>query len=75
VFLPLAGLVDVTAESRRIGEELVGARQAVIRLEQLLENGDFVARAPANVVEQNRAKLAETRERVTKLESQLAALG
>ncbi len=75
VFLPLVGMVDVEAERKRIAEELDGARQQLARLEQLLSNTGFVQRARPDVVERERSRLAETRERAQKLEEQLTALG
>src|SRR5207237_1124500 len=74
---PKPGPTDLEAGAlrKRIGDELAGAREQLTRLEQLLENPGFVARARPDVVERERARLTETRDRVQKLDEQVAALG
>ncbi|MFH2062966.1 MAG: valine--tRNA ligase [bacterium] len=52
-------------------KELADARKYAETLKRKLDNADFVARAPAAVVEAERQKLAETEARITKLEEQL----
>jgi valyl-tRNA synthetase len=75
IYLPLAGMVDLAAERRRIASELEAARAQRQRVEQLLANPGFTARARPEVVERERARLTETGERVATLEQQLAGLG
>lgn len=72
-YLPLEGLVDVEAERARLGKELSALDRQIERSEGLLA-GDFAARAPAAVVERERAKLAGLRQSRTKLAERLAAL-
>jgi valyl-tRNA synthetase len=75
IYLPLAGMVDLAAERRRIAAELEAARAQRQRVEQLLANPGFTQRARPDVVERERARLAEAGERVATLEQQLAGLG
>jgi valyl-tRNA synthetase len=56
-YLPLAGLVDLEQERERLGKELDGLEQEIARLSNLL-SGPFAERAPANVVQKERDKLA-----------------
>jgi valyl-tRNA synthetase len=74
VYLPLAGMVDLTAEAARVEAELTQAQQQRAQKEALLANAGFVARARPDVVERERARLAELVDRVAKLEQQLAGL-
>jgi valyl-tRNA synthetase len=74
VYLPLAGLVDLAGEAARLEGELKAAREQRARTEALLGNESFVGRARPDVVERERAKLAEMVERIGKLEQQLGAL-
>ncbi|HEY3111315.1 MAG TPA: valine--tRNA ligase [Chloroflexota bacterium] len=74
VSLPLAGMVDTAAETARLEAELRQAAEQQARIETLLANPAFVGRARPDVVERERARLAETRERQAKLEQQLADL-
>lgn len=41
----------------------------------MLSNEKFVANAPANVIEENRAGLAQAVEKMAKVENELKALG
>ncbi len=70
IYLPLAGMVDLDKERQRLTLELDKARADASRVEAKL-NGDFARRAPADVVQRERDRLAATRERITRLEQQL----
>ncbi len=70
-YVPLAGLVDLGAEGRRIERELAQARADNERLEAKLSDHQFLTRAPAPVVEKERDRLVEQRERVARLEARL----
>ena len=74
LFLPLEGLVDVDAERSRIGKELEKITKEIAKSNAKLGNASFVDRAPAAVVDQERARLAEWESRKAQLESMLAAL-
>jgi valyl-tRNA synthetase len=74
VYLPLEGLVDAIAEKARLSAELGKVQAQITRLETLL-GGAFAERAPAEVVEKERAKLAELKQAQEKIRSQLAGLG
>jgi valyl-tRNA synthetase len=75
VYLPLAALVDLERERERLAKELENVQQEIQRAEGLLANEGFVSRAPAEVVQRERDKLAAQQERRAKLEERLAALG
>jgi valyl-tRNA synthetase len=72
IYLPLEGLVDAEAEQARLRKELDENRAQIQRLEGLL-GSSFAERAPANVVERERQKLATFRETAGRLEEQLKA--
>ncbi|MDP1540699.1 MAG: valine--tRNA ligase [Moraxellaceae bacterium] len=57
--VPLAGLIDVAAELARLDKEIARLGQEVARVEAKLSNESFVARAPADVVAKERAKIAD----------------
>ena len=76
VRLPLAGIVDLDAESQRLDQELESTRRNQQRVEQLLSNANFVSKARPEVVEKERDRLrslTEQRERIEDIISQLAA--
>ncbi len=65
--LPVGEVVDLERERQRLGRELAKAEAEARRLEQRLADAGFLARAPAEVVEEQRERLAElarTRERL-----------
>ncbi|GAB2178602.1 valine--tRNA ligase [Dongia sp. agr-C8] len=59
VFLPLAGIIDITKERARLTKELDKAKSEAERIEKKLANPQFVSRADPAVIEEQRAKLAE----------------
>jgi len=61
IILPLAGLIDQEAEAAKLKKALADLDRQLPGLEGKLSNESFLARAPAEVVEQTRAKLAELR--------------
>jgi valyl-tRNA synthetase len=66
--------VDVAAETARLGKEIARLLGEIGKAEGKLGNESFVARAKPAVVEQERARLAEFRETVARLQDQQARL-
>lgn len=59
LYLPLAGLIDIEQEVARLEKELQNLEGEVLRVEKKLANEGFVAKAPAKVIEEERAKQAD----------------
>ena len=74
-YLPLSDLVDYEKERARLAAEIAKVSAEVERLDRKLSNQGFVAKAPAAVVDAERAKLAAAREKLTATEAALAKLG
>lgn len=74
IHVPLAGIVDVAKESERLEKEFATTKKYVSSVTAKLANADFVANAPAAVVDQEKAKLAEAEGKLKALEEQLSAL-
>ena len=74
-YLPLSDLVDYEKERARLTAEIAKVSAEVERLDKKLTNQGFVAKAPAAVVDAERAKLAAAREKLTATEAALAKLG
>ena len=66
--IPLAGILDFDAERARLGKDIKAAEGEIKKLEGKLNNQGFLAKAPDDVVEENRRRLAqeiETRDRLS----------
>ncbi len=74
-YLPLAGLVDLEKEHGRLARAIETTESDIARSEALLAREGFVAKAPAAVVQRERDRLAEARERLAHLQERQAALG
>jgi valyl-tRNA synthetase len=72
--LPVADFIDLAAERARLGKEIGVLSGDIDRTAKKLANPDFVARAPEEVVEENRERLAEAEAARTKLEAALQRL-
>jgi len=74
IYLPLAGMIDLEKEKKRISAELDKARADAERTKAKLDS-DFSTKAPEAVVMKERERLNATRERIVKLQEQLKGLG
>jgi valyl-tRNA synthetase len=67
VLVPMAGLIDKTAEIARLQKEIDKAEKELGRISGKLSNASFVAKAPADVVAKEQEKCAELQLIVNKL--------
>lgn len=72
--IPMADLVDVAKETARLQKQIdtLGVEQTQISAR--LDNHEFVAKAPADVIDIQRARLAEAAEQTQKLQQALTQL-
>ncbi|TDP63746.1 valine--tRNA ligase [Roseateles toxinivorans] len=66
--------IDIAAELARLGKEISRLEGEIVKTTAKLANESFVARAPAAVVEQERARMAEFSATVARLKDQAARL-
>jgi valyl-tRNA synthetase len=74
LFIPLEGVIDLDHERMRLRGEIERLRTQVALTANKLENQNFVAKAPEEVVTKERDKLSRFQERSAKLEEKLDAL-
>ena len=74
VYLPLANLIDLAAERKRIQGEIDNVDKQVQRIEGMLGNPGFTSKAPTQVIEREQARLEELRERRAQLMQRMAEL-
>ena len=73
-FVPLAG-VDTSAIVMRLNSQKIKLEKEILKLENMLANEKFIASAPANIIETNRAGLATAKEKMAKIVAELENLG
>ncbi|WP_043695438.1 valine--tRNA ligase [Luteibacter sp. 9133] len=73
--IPLEGLIDVGAEKARLAKEIARIEGEVRKCEGKLSNANFVANAPAEVVEQERQRIADWTRQADAMREQAKKLG
>lgn len=74
IFLPLEGLIDIKKELARLETELNKLNKEVERVDKKLENKGFVSKAPAKVVEAEKAKQKDYLEKRDKVQARIKEL-
>jgi valyl-tRNA synthetase len=72
--LPLKGVIDLAAEGARLAKEMAKADADIARVDAKLSNANFVARAPEEVVEEEKEKREEAEMRKAKIAEALERL-
>jgi valyl-tRNA synthetase len=72
--LPLQGVIDLAAERARLAKEMAKCDADIARVEAKLGNPNFVARAPEEVVEEEKEKREEAQTRKAKIAEALQRL-
>jgi valyl-tRNA synthetase len=67
VALPLAGVVDLTAEKARLDKEIAKEKLEIAKVVAKLGNDDFVARAPEEIIAEHQDRLETFQARLVKL--------
>ncbi|MEW5783893.1 MAG: valine--tRNA ligase [Bacillota bacterium] len=75
VYLPLAGVIDLEAETARLQKELAQLEKELRQTEVKLNSPGFLAKAPAAVVAKEETRREEYRARQGKLRERLRELG
>ncbi len=70
ILIPMAGLIDKDAELARLAKEIQRISNDLPRIEGKLNNPAFVDKAPADIIEKEKAKLADLRLTLKNLEIQ-----
>ena len=74
VFMPLGELVDTEKELQRLEKEKKAVQKDIDFLSGKLNNQGFLSKAPAQQIENERAKLAKAEEKMQKINDSIAAL-
>ena len=74
VSMPLAGIIDMDAERARLAKERDKAAKEIARIEAKLGNEQFMAKAPEEVIDEQRERLAEATQLLERIDAALARL-
>jgi valyl-tRNA synthetase len=74
VLIPMAGLIDKEAELARLAKAVTKLEQEISRTQGKLNNEKFVSKAPAAVIDKEKAKLADAQSSLSKLVEQQAQI-
>lgn len=74
IFIPLEDLIDIEKEIERLEKEKTNLQKELDRVNSKLNNEGFVAKAPAKVIEEERAKKSKYQEMYDKVMERLNAL-
>ncbi|HWG06475.1 MAG TPA: class I tRNA ligase family protein, partial [Beijerinckiaceae bacterium] len=72
--LPLKGIIDLDAERARLTKDIAKEEREIAKIDAKLGNADFLARAPEEVVEENRDRRAESLSRIAQIQAALDRL-
>jgi valyl-tRNA synthetase len=72
ILVPMAGLIDPTAELERLAKQERKAHVDLQKMQSKLGNAEFAKNAPAEVVAKDRQRLSELRTEITQLAAQIA---
>ncbi len=70
IYLPLAGMLDLAKEAKRLGDEIAKAQGQIERSRTMLDNPNFTGRAKPEVVQKERDALAAAEDTLTRLQAQ-----
>ncbi len=71
IFVPLEGLIDIDVEKARLEKELGNLKTQLIKLSKKLANPDFLANAPADVIDREKLKKRDYEERIERINKNL----
>jgi len=74
VYLPLAGMIDIDKEIERLRRELESLQAEAAKIQAKLGNESFVSKAPPQVVQKQRDRLADLEDQLTKVQVRVAQL-
>ena len=73
-FIPLADIIDVDKELARLDKDRKNAQKDIDFLSKKLSNQGFLAKAPEQLIEAEKAKLAKAEEKMSKIMESISAL-
>ena len=72
VVIPLAGIVDIEAEKKRLNQEAAEVTRDIDRLEARMADESFLGKAPAAIVAKEKERLQSQKDRLERLKKEIA---
>ncbi|MBC8457106.1 MAG: valine--tRNA ligase, partial [Deltaproteobacteria bacterium] len=74
IYIPLAGIIDIEKEKDRLIRKLNKVQKDLVGIEKMLDNAEFLSKAPEKIIQQRREKQMELNTEKTRLERNLEML-
>ena len=74
IFVPIKGILDISAEISRLNKELEKVNEAITFLDRKLLNEDFISNAPSQIVEKEKKRYSESIDKRDKINDQIGRL-
>ena len=74
VYILLSGLVDFDAERARLEKEIATLEKDFVKFDKKLSNPGFLSKAKPEIIEKDKARLADITDRLSHLKEQLAQM-
>ena len=71
LYVILTGLVDFAAERKRLEKEIAALEKDFVKFDKKLSNPGFLSKAKPEIIEKDRAKLADISDKLIHLKTQL----
>lgn len=72
IFLPLVGLIDLEKEKQRLNKELDDINKQIKRIENKLNNPQFIAKAPEKIINKEQDSLADLKFKITAVQKKIS---
>jgi len=74
IFVPLEGLIDFDVERARLSKEIIRIEKQLEGLNSKLQNNDFLAKAPEDIIKREKKKKSDFESNLKKIKANLASL-
>ncbi len=74
IFMPLEGLIDFEVEKKRLSKEITRLEQQIQAIRKKLDNQDFIAKAPTEVIDREKQKINDFQTSLVKLQTNLHSI-
>lgn len=74
IFMPLEGLIDFEVEKKRLSKEITRLEQQIQGIRKKLDNQDFIAKAPTEVIDREKQKITDFQTSLVKLQTNLQSI-